>query len=87
MNFCYFNRESLDSDMGYYDDKNQFKLDGISNTNSTSSSISSESCFDLVDAKVLKQNWELWEQIERIFYGEEQLMTTDEKTRLEFLEW
>jgi hypothetical protein len=79
MNFCYFNKQSFDSD------DNQLKFGGHSN--STSSSISNDSCFDSVDALILKQNWELWEQIERIFYGEESLVTTDEKTQLEFQEW
>lgn len=36
---------------------------------------------------VVKQNQELWERVERMFYGEESLPTTDRKLRSEIVEW
>lgn len=36
---------------------------------------------------VVKQNQELWERVERMFYGEESLPTNDIKLRNEIIEW
>lgn len=36
---------------------------------------------------VVKQNQELWERVERMFYGEESLPTNDIKLRNEMIEW
>lgn len=36
---------------------------------------------------VVKQNQELWERVERMFYGEENLPTNDIKLRNEIIEW
>lgn len=36
---------------------------------------------------VVKQNQELWERVERMFYGEESLPTNDTKLRNEIIEW
>lgn len=36
---------------------------------------------------VVKQNQEIWERVERMFYGEESLPTNDTKLRNEIIEW
>ena len=87
MSFCYKQQITSD-DMEMCDSEKSLFFNSSSTTTTSSTNdydLSSTSSFKWAsDARL--QNKSEWEQIERIFYGEEQ-MPEDQKTKEEFKEW